>query len=271
MPNLLFPRGYINGDTTMSNNTFYKAGSYTAVTLVGEIEELTWVPAKPEPQWHEKLQRYIIRMSAGYNQRTPDGRMTIDPVWLKVPLYYDCVDPIRVGRVVKVEGTLRVQTVVPKSDTNKFAVTQLVVELDDKVDSLRILAGSTDNYGCPGDGVNRAEIVGRVGSLRQVKTNAGKTGAIVSVAVTRTKKTENGYQDTTDWIEATFWGKRAEYVLSKLGKGDLVLITGKLNLRSMKIGNAVKPLLGLQAEDFHILSKKLATTAAPAVDDELVF
>lgn len=255
----------------MSNNTFFKAGSYSSVTLVGEIEELKFVDSKVKPEWHEKLQRYIIRMSAGYNQRTPDGRMTIDPVWLKVPLYYDCVDPIRVGRVVKVEGTLRVQTVVPKSDTNKFAVTQLVVELGDKDDSLRILAGSTDNYGCPGDGVNRAEIVGRVGSLRSVKTSTGKSGAVVSVAVTRTKKTENGYKDTTDWIEATFWGKRAEVVLSKLGKGDLVLITGKLNLRSAKVGGAVRELLTLQAEDFHILSKKTATASASAAEDEFVF
>lgn len=255
----------------MSNNTFYKAGSYTAVTLVGEIEELTWVPSKTEPEYYDKHQRYVIRMSAGYNRVNPNGKVTVDPVWLKVPFYYDFADPIHVGRVVKVEGTLRVQTVVPKSDTNKFAVTQLVVELGDKDDSFGILAGSPDNYGLIGDGVNRAEIVGRVGSLRQVKTNAGKTGAVVSVAVTRTQKTESGYKDTTDWIEATFWGKRAEFVLSKLGKGDLVLITGKLNLRSMKVGNAVKPLLGLQAEDFHILSKKFTTTAAPAADDEPVF
>ena len=255
----------------MSNNTFFKAGSYSSVTLVGEIEELTWVPSKTELECYDKLQRYVIRMSAGYNRVTPDGKVTVDPVWLKVPFCYDFADPIHVGRVVKVEGTLRVQTVVPKSDTNKFAVTQLVVELGDKDDSFAILAGSTDNYGLPGAGVNRAEIVGRIGSLRQVKTNAGKTGAVVSVAVTRTQKTESGYKDTTDWIEATFWGKRAEFVLSKLGKGDLVLITGKLNLRSAKVGGAVRELLTLQAEDFHILSKKTATAAASAAEDDLVF
>ena len=255
----------------MSNNTFFKAGSYSSVTLVGEIEELTWVPSKAELECYDKLQRYVIRMSAGYNRVTPDGKVTVDPVWLKVPFCYDFADPIHVGRVVKVEGTLRVQTVVPKSDTNKFAVTQLVVELGDKDDSFAILAGSTDNYGLPGAGVNRAEIVGRIGSLRQVKTNAGKTGAVVSVAVTRTQKTESGYKDTTDWIEATFWGKRAEFVLSKLGKGDLVLITGKLNLRSAKVGGAVRELLTLQAEDFHILSKKTATAAASAAEDDLVF
>ena len=255
----------------MSNNTFFKAGSYSSVTLVGEIEELTWVPSKTELECYDKLQRYVIRMSAGYNRVTPDGKVTVDPVWLKVPFCYDFADPIHVGRVVKVEGTLRVQTVVPKSDTNKFAVTQLVVELGDKDDSFAILAGSTDNYGLPRAGVNRAEIVGRIGSLRQVKTNAGKTGAVVSVAVTRTQKTESGYKDTTDWIEATFWGKRAEFVLSKLGKGVLVLITGKLNLRSAKVGGAVRELLTLQAEDFHILSKKTATAAASAAEDDLVF
>lgn len=253
----------------MSNNTFFKAGSYSSVTLVGEIEELKFVDSKVKPEWHEKLQRYIIRMSAGYNRLTPEGHITVDPVWLKVPVYIDC-DPFRVGRLIKVEGTLRTQTVVPKSDTNKFAVTQLVVEVDANGFSMMNLADEPFP-GSAGAGVNRAEIVGRVGSLRSVKTSTGKSGAVVSVAVTRTQKTENGYKDTTDWIETTFWGKRAEVVLSKLGKGDLVLITGKLNLRSAKVGGAVRELLTLQAEDFHILSKKTATAAASAAEDDLVF
>lgn len=257
----------------MSNNTFFKAGSYTSVTLVGEIEEFKFVDSKvkPEwhnkPEWHEKLQRYILRMSAGYNRLTPDGHI---PVWLKVPVYCDSVTPFPEGRLIKVEGTLRVQTVVPKNDANKFAVTQLEVEVDDKADSMMNLAESPFSVH-QGAGVNRAEIVGRVGSLRSVKTSAGKSGAVVSVAVTRTQKTDDGYKDTTDWFEATFWGKRAEVVLSKLGKGDLVLITGKLNLRSVKVGGAVRELLALQAEDFHILSKKTAAKSAPAAEDDFVF
>lgn len=116
------------------------------------------------------------------------------------------------------------------------------------------------------DGINDATLMGRVGSVRQLKS-ASSAGVAMSLAVSRSEKKGDGYDTVTDWHEVTFWGKKAES-LGKIGigKGDLLFVKGRVATRTAKVNGTERNLLAFMASDFNLLNKKSASAPdkAPA-------
>ena len=76
-------------------------------------------------------------------------------------------------------------------------------------------------------------LTGRIGKDPELRfTPAGKAVTKIPVAVTAQQKNQNGeWEDKqTAWYEITLWGRTAETVADQLTKGQLVLVTGTLDI-----------------------------------------
>ena len=83
-------------------------------------------------------------------------------------------------------------------------------------------------------GLNRATILGRLGSDPDVKTiNNGQTVATVSLATSEKWKDKNSGQDQerTEWHRVVIWGKGAEIIQKYVKKGQQLYVEGKLQTR----------------------------------------
>ena len=83
-------------------------------------------------------------------------------------------------------------------------------------------------------GVNRAFILGNVGSDPEIRYTASGTAVTnFSVATSETWKDSSGeQQERTQWHRIAAFGKRAELCTKCLSKGSKVFIEGKLQTRS---------------------------------------
>ena len=80
---------------------------------------------------------------------------------------------------------------------------------------------------------NKISLVGRIGRDAALRaTPKGTQVASTSLAVEdQAKKTAEGRFDT-EWYQFTVWGRQAEVLAPMLLKGNLVLVEGKLSIRS---------------------------------------
>lgn len=91
--------------------------------------------------------------------------------------------------------------------------------------------------------MNRATIIGRLGQDPQVrKTNNNNAVASLSVATNHSylPQGSNEWVNETDWHRVVVWGKKAEWCAQNLGKGDVVLIEGRLVTRDYTDKDGVK-------------------------------
>lgn len=234
----------------MANAIFFKAGSHSAVALCGRLaEDAKTFTAKKDGKTYTGL-----KLVTGDTYRSKDG---IRRTTQTVTVFVEGALEAKSADILAVTGDISTTVVCPKSESNKYEVTQLTVH-SAKAEVAAHCAPESFN------GMNKAEIIGRVGSVRTVKTEK-LSGCVVNVAVSRSEKTAEGYKDQTDWIDVSFWGKRSETVLEKVGKGDLLLVKGKLNNRMATVAGKQRSLLGFVAEDFNILHKKPQATAPVVV------
>ena len=83
-------------------------------------------------------------------------------------------------------------------------------------------------------GVNKAIIVGRLGSDPEVKTvTSGQTVCRLSVATSENWTDRDGQkQERTEWHRVVVWGRMAEVCGQHLAKGRQVYLEGRLQTRS---------------------------------------
>ena len=83
-------------------------------------------------------------------------------------------------------------------------------------------------------GVNKAIIVGRLGSDPEVKTiSSGQTVCRLSVATSENWTDRDGQkQERTEWHRVVIWGRMAEVCGQHLAKGRQVYLEGRLQTRS---------------------------------------
>lgn len=83
-------------------------------------------------------------------------------------------------------------------------------------------------------GVNKAIIVGRLGSDPEVKTiTSGQTVCRLSVATSENWTDRDGQkQERTEWHRVVVWGRMAEVCGQHLSKGRQVYLEGRLQTRS---------------------------------------
>lgn len=75
---------------------------------------------------------------------------------------------------------------------------------------------------------NQVTLAGTIGKMDSFTTATGLTIVTVSLAVTKFKKTDDGFEDSTDWFTVKLFGQAAERVATNNTVGDNVLLTGEL-------------------------------------------
>jgi len=82
--------------------------------------------------------------------------------------------------------------------------------------------------------MNKVMLLGRLGRDPEMRTTAGgQAVANFSVATDEGYKNKetNEWVDRVEWHNCVAWGKTAEYIGAKLGKGRIVQVEGKLQTR----------------------------------------
>ena len=81
--------------------------------------------------------------------------------------------------------------------------------------------------------LNKAILNGRLTKAPELKqTNSGKSVCGFTIAVDRSRDREK-----TDFVPIVAWGKTAEFVNQWFGKGDLITIVGRIEVRSYEDKN----------------------------------
>ena len=84
--------------------------------------------------------------------------------------------------------------------------------------------------------LNKAILNGRLTKAPELKqTNRGKSVCGFTIAVDRNRDREK-----TDFIPIVAWGKTAEFVNQWFGKGDLITIVGRIEVRNYEDKNGNK-------------------------------
>ena len=84
--------------------------------------------------------------------------------------------------------------------------------------------------------LNKAILNGRLTKVPELKqTNSGKSVCGFTIAVDRSRDREK-----TDFIPIVAWGKTAEFVNQWFGKGDLITIVGRIEVRNYEDKNGNK-------------------------------
>lgn len=84
--------------------------------------------------------------------------------------------------------------------------------------------------------LNKAILNGRLTKAPELKqTNSGKSVCGFTIAVDRNRDREK-----TDFVPIVAWGKTAEFVNQWFGKGDLITIVGRIEVRNYEDKNGNK-------------------------------
>ena len=228
----------------MPNQIFYRFGSNTSCNIVGVCTEGAKHITTKDGQKRTRLvlttrQTY----TQGEEQRTTEQRVTVFQIGhLDVPA----------GAVVSVEGKIGVAVVSPASDSQKYPISQLVIR---EAQTEVICSQAAEGF----LGMNAATLTGTIGSVREItRKNGGDPMVAVSLAVDRNVNK----QSETDWHEILLFGHNAENAKKYLGKGDVVLFSGRLNLRSTKVNGADRELLAFAATGYNTMHRKTAGAAS---------
>jgi single-strand DNA-binding protein len=104
--------------------------------------------------------------------------------------------------------------------------------------------------------LNKVVLIGRLTSDPNLKFVPGSGTAVttVNVAVDRKMKNKDG-QKEADFINVVIWGKQAENVANFLGKGRLIGIAGRIQVRSYDKDGTRVYITEVVAEEVQFLDK----------------
>lgn len=105
--------------------------------------------------------------------------------------------------------------------------------------------------------LNHVVIIGRVVRDLDEKTfgytSNGNARAMLSVAVNRSKKVGENWENEVSYIDVTIWGKTAENLKPYLNKGKLVAIDGYLHQERWEKDGKKNSRLGVVANNVQLL------------------
>lgn len=88
--------------------------------------------------------------------------------------------------------------------------------------------------------MNKAIILGRLGQDPELNYSRNQNPITkFSVATSESVKTQNGYEERTEWHNIVVFGKMAENADKFLRKGSMVLVEGRIQTNSYKDKNGV--------------------------------
>lgn len=106
---------------------------------------------------------------------------------------------------------------------------------------------------------NKVSLIGRLGAQPEVvKTETGRTLARFSLAVNSGYKDKNGnWVNDTQWHTINAWGKTADLVKRLLGKGQEIVVEGRLMNRSYETKSGEKRFsTTIEMNEFLVLTPK---------------
>lgn len=124
--------------------------------------------------------------------------------------------------------------------------------------------------------LNTVAISGRLGRDPEMKsTNNGNSVANFSVAVDQ----GFGDQKTTSWIRCVAWQKTAEFVTKFFQKGDMIILSGRLQGRTWEQDGVKREVLEVVAEKIDFAGEKKksqsnverALASEPEAEDPIPF
>ncbi len=120
--------------------------------------------------------------------------------------------------------------------------------------------------------LNKVFLTGRLAADPDIRyTPNGAQVAQFRIAVNRSYKTKdnpNDWQQDTFFITIITWNRLAEKVEKNFKKGDLVLVEGRLNIRSYEVDGIKKWVTEVIANDVKFLPRNKAKTETPAPEEE---
>lgn len=103
---------------------------------------------------------------------------------------------------------------------------------------------------------NQIILIGRVGQAPELKyTKSGMAACQINLAVNRTTKDAMGNL-ITDWIGVQLWDKRAENFAKWVKKGDLISVTGSLQIDNWEKDGEKRTKARVNVEGFQMLGSK---------------
>lgn len=98
--------------------------------------------------------------------------------------------------------------------------------------------------------MNVINLIGRMGSNAELKTlDSGNSVTSFNIAV-------KGRGDKTVWIRIVAWNKTAELLNNYTKKGDMIGITGRLDVREYEKNNEKRTAYEVVAEQIHFCGSK---------------
>lgn len=113
----------------------------------------------------------------------------------------------------------------------------------------------------------KAQIIGNIGGEPNMQYSANGQGFLrFNIASNyRTRSQSGEWEDKTEWVRVTVFGKRAESLSSLLKKGMRVFADGRLEARAWKDDNGnARPGLELLANDVEFFSTRNEDGQQPA-------
>jgi len=119
--------------------------------------------------------------------------------------------------------------------------------------------------------VNRATLVGNVGSAPEVRTTpSGTKVAKMSLATNRTWKEKDGtVQERVEWHRLVFWGQIADVVEKWINKGDRLYVEGRIEYSTSEADGVKKYFTDIVVQELVMLGG--VAENAPASDREIPF
>jgi len=107
-------------------------------------------------------------------------------------------------------------------------------------------------------GVNVVAISGFLGRDPELRQTQGGM-AVMSMTVAVGERRKNGqtgeWEDYTNWVDVTVFGKRAEALSKFLAKGMKVAVTGRLHYRSWEKDGQKRSKLEVVADEVDVMSR----------------
>jgi len=111
--------------------------------------------------------------------------------------------------------------------------------------------------------LNNVSLVGRVTRDPEMRTtNGGKTLAVFTLAVQRTK-------DEADFIPCEAWEKTAESLRDYVTKGSMIGVEGSIRVENYEVDGAKKTFTKVRADRVHFILLTPKEDSAPRTDAEI--
>lgn len=109
--------------------------------------------------------------------------------------------------------------------------------------------------------MNSVNLLGRIGQKPELKTlESGNSVTSFNLAVKN--------RDKTNWIRITAWNKTAEVLTKYTNKGDMIGVTGRLDVRDYEVDGMKRTAYEVIAEQIHFCGNKSQESTTQSVEED---